>query len=129
MNEIVNKFLLSRDKFMAEMNLRQPGLTYNAWGKFTKNKKIIQKFKETGDSRNIFQNELDKACFQHVTAYGDFKDLTRRTGSDKMLSDKAFNIAKIGNMMDTKGVLFQWFINLLIKDLLVVVLKIKNMSD
>ena len=27
-------------------------------------------------------------------AYGDFKDLTRRTASDKMLSDKAFNIAK-----------------------------------
>ena len=28
-------------------------------------------------------------------AYGDFKDLTRRTASDKMLHDKAFNIAKI----------------------------------
>ena len=29
-----------------------------------------------------------------VLAYGDFKDLTRRTASDKILSDKAFNIAK-----------------------------------
>ena len=27
-------------------------------------------------------------------AYGDFKDLTRRTASDKILHDKAFNIAK-----------------------------------
>ena len=27
-------------------------------------------------------------------AYGDFKDLTRRTASDKVLHDKAFNIAK-----------------------------------
>ena len=27
-------------------------------------------------------------------AYGDFKDLIRRTASDKILSDKAFNIAK-----------------------------------
>ena len=27
-------------------------------------------------------------------AYGDFKDLTRRTASDKILSDKVFNIAK-----------------------------------
>ena len=27
-------------------------------------------------------------------AYGDFKDLTRRTASDKILRDKAFNIAK-----------------------------------
>ena len=27
-------------------------------------------------------------------AYGDFKDLPRRTASDKILRDKAFNIAK-----------------------------------
>ena len=53
-----------------------------------------RKKKETGDSRYIYQNELDKACFQHDMAYGDFKDLTRRTASDKILRDKAFNIAK-----------------------------------
>ena len=35
-------------------------------------------------------------------AYGDFKDLARRTASDKILRDKAFNIAKILNMMDIK---------------------------
>ena len=28
-------------------------------------------------------------------AYGDFKDLTRRTDSDKFLRDKAFYIVKI----------------------------------
>ena len=50
--------------------------------------------KQTGDSRYIYQNELDKACFQHDMAYGDFTDLTRTTASDKMLRDKAFNIAK-----------------------------------
>ena len=38
--------------------------------------------------------ELDKACFQHDMAYGDFKDLTRRTVSDKIFRDEAFNIAK-----------------------------------
>ena len=27
-------------------------------------------------------------------AYGDFKDLTRRTASDKILCDKVFTIAK-----------------------------------
>ena len=37
---------------------------------------------------------VDKACFQHDKAYGDFKDLTRRTASDKILRDKTFNIAK-----------------------------------
>ena len=76
------------------MHLRQPRFTYSASGPFTKNKERIQKFKETGDSRYIYQNELDKACFQHYMAYGDFKDLTRRTTSDKILRDKAFNIAK-----------------------------------
>ena len=79
MNEIVNKFLLAEDNFMPEMHLRQPGFTYGACGPFTKNKERIQKFKETGDSRYIYQNELDKACFQYDMAYGDFKDLARRT--------------------------------------------------
>ena len=95
MNEIVNKFLLSGDKFMPEMYLKQLGFTYSACGPFTKNKERIKKFKETGDTSYIYKNELDKACFQHHMAYGDFKYLARRTASDKVLSDKAFNIAKI----------------------------------
>ena len=94
MKEIVNKFLLAEDKFIPEMHLRQPGFTYTACEPFTKNKEKIQKFKEIGDSRYIYQNELDKVCFQHDMAFGDFKDLTRRTTSDKILWDKAFNIAK-----------------------------------
>ena len=94
MNDIINKFLLARDKFMPEMHLRQPGSTYSACGPFTKNKKRIQKFKETGDSRYIYKNELDKACFQHDMAYGDFKDLTKRTPADKVLKNKTFNTAK-----------------------------------
>ena len=79
---------------MAEMHLKQPGFTYSACGLFTKNKERIQKIKETGDTSYIYKNELDKACFQHDMAYGDFKDLARRTASDKVLRDKAFNIAK-----------------------------------
>ena len=54
----------------------------------------MQKFKQTGDSRYIYKNELDKACFQHDMAYGDFKDLTKRTAADKFLKNEAFNIAK-----------------------------------
>ena len=57
---------------------------------FTKNTEQIQKFKETGDSKYIYKKEPDKACFQHDMAYGDFKDLPRRTTSDKVLRDKAF---------------------------------------
>ena len=76
------------------MHLRQPGFTYIACGPFTKNKERISKFKQTGDSRYIYKNELDKACFQHDVAYGDFKDLANRTAADKVLRDRTFNIAK-----------------------------------
>ena len=93
MNEIVNTLLLAGDKFMPEMHLRQPRFTYSACGPFTKNKERIQKFKETGDTSYIYKNELDKACFQHDMAYGDFKDLTKRTIADKVLRDKAYKIA------------------------------------
>ena len=94
MNDIINKFLLAGDKFMPEMHLRQPGFTYSTCRPFTKSKKRIPKFKQTGDSRYTYKNELDKACFQHDMAYGDFKDLKSRTAADKVLRDKAFNIAK-----------------------------------
>ena len=79
---------------MLEMHLKQPGFTYSACGPFTKNKERIQEFKVTGDTSYIYKNELDEACFQHDMAYGDFKDLKRRTFSVNVLRDKAFNIAK-----------------------------------
>ena len=79
---------------MPEMHLKQPGFTYSSCKTFTKNKERIKKFKQTGASRYIHGNELDKTCFQHDMAYGDFKDLAKRTASDKVLGDKAFNIAK-----------------------------------
>ena len=91
---MINKSLLAGDKVMPEMHLKQPQFTYSACGPFTKNKERIQKFKETGDLRYIYKNELDKACFQHDMAYGDFKDVAKRTAANKVLRDKAFNIAK-----------------------------------
>ena len=93
MNNIINKFLLTDDKFMPEMHLRQPGFTYSACGPFTKKKERIEKFMKTGNTVFIYKNELDKACFQHDMAYGKAKDLVRRTQSDKVLKDKAFKIA------------------------------------
>ena len=114
---------------MPEMHLKQPGLTYSACGPFTKNKERIQKFKETGDTSYIYKNELDKACFQHDMAYGDFKDLKRRTASDKILRDKAFNIVKILNIMDIKEDLLLWFINFLIKSPQVTVLLMSHIIN
>ena len=62
---------------MSEMHLREPGFTYSA-----------------GDSRYIYKKKLDKACFQHDIVYEDYKDLPRKTASDKVLCDKAFKITK-----------------------------------
>ena len=125
MTEIVNKFLLAGDKFMSETHLRQSGFAYSACGPFTKNKKRIQKFKETGDSWYIYQNELDKACFQHDIACGDFKDLHRRTFADKVFCDKAFNIAKDPKYDGYQGGLAWTVYKFFDKKLLVVVLKMK----
>ena len=118
-------------EFMPEMHLRQPGFTYSACGPFTKNKERIQKFEETGDSWHIHQNELDKACFQHDMAYGDFKYLARRTASDKVLCGKAFNIATNLNYdRYQRGLVWlQWFINSLIKRTSGSGIKNENMPD
>ena len=65
------------------MHLRQPGFTYRSCRPLLITKKESKIFKETGDSKYIYQNELDKACSQHDMAYEDFKDLPRRTPADK----------------------------------------------
>ena len=93
MNNIINKFLLAGDKFMPEMHLRQPRFVYSACGSFTRHKKRIKEFKRTGDTRYIYRNELDKACFQHDSTYADHKDLINRTEAGKVLRDKAYDIA------------------------------------
>ena len=68
MNEIVNQFLLVGDKFMPEMDLKQPGFTYSPCGSFTKNKERMEKFMQTRNTDFVYKNELDKACFQHNMA-------------------------------------------------------------
>ena len=64
MNQIINTFLLARDKFLHQMHLRQRGFNYSVCGPFTRNKqriKKIQKIMQLGDSNYIYKNELDKA--------------------------------------------------------------------
>ena len=78
---------------MSEMHLKQPGFTYSVCGPFTRNKERIEKFMQTGNTNYIYKNDLDKACSQHDMAYGKYKDLTKRTQSDKVLKDKAFKTA------------------------------------
>ena len=83
MNKIINKFLLIGDKFMPEIHLRHPGFTYSACGPYTKHKERIKKLNQTGDTRYIYRNDLDKACFQHDSTYADNKDLINRKEQTK----------------------------------------------
>ena len=93
MNNVINKCLLVGDKFMPEMHLRQPQFVYSDCGPFTRHKERIKEFKQTGDTCYIYRNELDKVCFQHDSAYADHKDLINKTEADKVLRDKADDIA------------------------------------
>ena len=91
MNKIINKFLLSADKFMPELNLKHSGFTYSACRPFTKHHERIQKFRETGNLKHLYRKELDKACFAHDAAYSDSKDLAKRAISDKILKDRSIS--------------------------------------
>ena len=97
MNKIINKFLLTGDKFLPGLHLKQPGFTYSACGPFTKHLGRIQKFRGKGNLKHLYRNELDKACFAHDAAYSDSKDLVKRTMSDKILKDRAYEIARNRN--------------------------------
>ena len=94
MNKIINKFLLTGDKFMPELHLKQPGFTYSVCGPFTKHSERIQKFKETGNLKHLYKNELDKAWFAHNATCSHSKDLAKGTISDKILKDRAYEIAR-----------------------------------
>ena len=114
MNNVINKFLLAGDKSMPEMHLKQPQfVVYSACGPFTRHKERIKKFKQTGDMRYIYRNELDKVCFQHDSAYADHKDLINRTKSDKVLRDKAYGIASNpeydGYQRDLASMVYKFF--------------------
>ena len=94
MNKIIKKLFLTVDKFMSEFHLKQSVFTYSACGPFTKHRELIQKVRETGHLKHFYRNELDKACFAHDAAYFDSKDLAKRTISDNILKDKAYEIAR-----------------------------------
>ena len=92
MNKLVDDFLLTGDKFIPKLYLRQPGFTYSACGSFTKHRERIQKIRDTRNLKHICKNNLDKACFAHDAAYSDSIDLAKRTISDKILEDRAYKI-------------------------------------
>ena len=79
---------------MTELHLKHPEFTYIACGLFTKHRERIQKFRKTGNLKYLHRNELDKTCFTFDAVYSDSKDLATRFISDKILKDKAYEIAR-----------------------------------
>ena len=79
---------------MPELHLKEPRFTFSAYGLYTNHCERIQKSRETGNLKHLYRNELNKACFAHDAAYCDSKDLAKRTISDKILKDRAYEIAR-----------------------------------
>ena len=94
MNKIINNFLFPRDKFLPELHSKQPGCTYSVCGPFTKHCERIQKFRETGNLKHLHRSELYNVYFAHNAAYFDSKDLAKTTISEKILKDRAHQIAR-----------------------------------
>ena len=113
MKNVINKFLLAVDKFMPEMHLRKPRFVYSACEPFTRDKERIKEFKRTGDTRYIYRNELNKACFQVDSDYADHKDLINRTAADKVLRDTAYDKASNpkydGYQRDLASMVYKFF--------------------
>ena len=78
---------------MPESHLKQPRFTHITCGPFTKHHERIKKFRGTGNLKHLYRNELDKACFSHDAAYSDSENIAKRTISDKILKDRADEIA------------------------------------
>ena len=79
---------------MPKLHLKQPGLTYSACGSFTKHHERIQKLRETGNLKHLYRNEIYNPCFSQNAVYSDSKDFAKRTISDKILKDRAYEIAR-----------------------------------
>ena len=77
MNKIIYKLLLTGYKFMPELHLTQPRFTYSACEPVTKHGERIKKFRETGNLKHLYRNELDKTCFAHDAPYLIVKILLR----------------------------------------------------
>ena len=92
--DIINSFLLIRDKLMPEMHFWDPKIKkYSACGPFTRHQQRINDFMKDGKISQIAKNRLDAACFQHGSAYNKYKDSLNRKKSDVFLKNKALKIA------------------------------------
>ena len=74
----------------------------------------IQIFRETGNLKHLYRKELDKACFSHLAAYSDSKNLSKRTISDKILKERVYKIAR-NRKYDGYQRALEWYISFSIR--------------
>ena len=79
MNKISSKFLLTRDKFIPELHLKQPGFIYSGCGSSSKHRQRIKKFR--GNSVATLNDKLAEEShkpviknFERRKIYAKFKD-------------------------------------------------------
>ena len=90
MSKLINKCLLTGEKIARFAFKSQPGVRL-----FTKHRGRIQKFRETDNLKHLCRNELDKACFAHDAPYYDSTDLAKRSISDDIFKDRAYEIGSM----------------------------------
>ena len=93
---------MTGDKFIQELNLKQPGFTYGACEPFTKHRETIKKSRETGNLKYLYRNELDKAFIAHNAVYSDSTDLVKRTIQIRFWKIELMKLLEIVNVMDIK---------------------------
>ena len=94
MNKTVSKFMLTGDKFMPKLRLKQPEFTYSICGPFTKHCEEIQKCRQTAHLKKRYSSKLDKACFVQDTAYCDNKDFTKNYFKKEYKRKSLWNCAR-----------------------------------
>ena len=70
-----------------------------------KHREGIEKFRKTEDLKNLYRNQLEKAFLAHDAAYSNSKDLAKRTISDKILKDRAYEINRSCNYIGYQRVI------------------------
>ena len=109
--------MLTGNKLVPQLHLKQPGFIYSAYEPFTKHCERIQKFREASNLKHLYKNKLDKTCFASDAAYSDSKYLAKRTISDKILKDIAYEIARNCKYDGYQRALARWSISFLIRKL------------
>ena len=79
MNKIINKLFFTEGHFLQELHLKQLGSTYSDCGPFSEYCKRIPSFRETGNLKHLYRDDLNKSCFAHDAACFNSKDFTKTT--------------------------------------------------